>query len=220
MADKKNIDVYWSFKSPWSYLATPRLVKWQEEYELQINFKQVYPIAIRTPDFFQEVNPLWFSYFGLDVRRVAEFLGLPFAQPRPGPISFELKEGRPRPAADQPHIFRLSRLGILTDELGHGLAFADRVSRLIWGGTNGWDEGDHLDLICQELGLNLEELDTRANDEHQRLDDIIETNNQALTQAGHWGVPTCVFNGQPYFGQDRLDVLVWELKQNGLQARS
>ena len=75
-------------------------------------------------------------------------------------------------------------------------------------------------IICKELGLNLEELDNRANDEHQRLDDIIEANNQALTQAGHWGVPTCVFNGEPYFGQDRLDVLLWTLKRNGLQARS
>jgi len=35
-------------------------------------------------------------------------------------------------------------------------------------------------------------------------------------------VPTCAFRGEPFFGQDRLDVLLWRLRQNGLQesARS
>jgi hypothetical protein len=27
------------------------------------------------------------------------------------------------------------------------------------------------------------------------------------------------FQGVPFFGQDRLDVLLWRLKQNGLQLR-
>ena len=38
--------------------------------------------------------------------------------------------------------------------------------------------------------------------------------------AGHWGVPTMVFEGEPFFGQDRLDVLLWRLKQNGLKERA
>jgi hypothetical protein len=28
-----------------------------------------------------------------------------------------------------------------------------------------------------------------------------------------------VFEGEPFFGQDRLDVLLWRLKQAGLRAR-
>jgi hypothetical protein len=27
------------------------------------------------------------------------------------------------------------------------------------------------------------------------------------------------FEGEPFFGQDRLDVLLWRLKQRGLQRR-
>ena len=52
------IEVYWSFRSPWSYLATPRSASWQREYDLDVVFRPVYPIAIRTPDFFKPVNPL------------------------------------------------------------------------------------------------------------------------------------------------------------------
>ncbi len=86
MSENLEIDVFWSFRSPWSYLATPRLRQWQENYQLQVNFRPVYPIAIRTPEFFQQVQPQFFSYFGIDVFRVAEFLELPFAWANPDPI--------------------------------------------------------------------------------------------------------------------------------------
>jgi hypothetical protein len=33
------------------------------------------------------------------------------------------------------------------------------------------------------------------------------------------GVPNMVFRGEPFFGQDRFDVLFWRLRQNGLTTR-
>ena len=41
----------------------------QEDYQLTVNFRPVYPIAIRTPEFFLDVNPLWGPYFQVDLRR-------------------------------------------------------------------------------------------------------------------------------------------------------
>jgi len=35
----------------------------------------------------------------------------------------------------------------------------------------------------------------------------IEANQTALDAAGHWGVPTLVFNAEPFFGQDRIETL-------------
>ena len=51
MSESLAIDVFWSFRSPWSYLATGRLRQWQDRYQLDVNFRPVYPIAIRAPDF-------------------------------------------------------------------------------------------------------------------------------------------------------------------------
>ena len=34
-------DVYWSFRSPYSYLATPRLVQLEQEYDVEVNVKPV-----------------------------------------------------------------------------------------------------------------------------------------------------------------------------------
>jgi len=215
------IDVFWSFRSPWSYLATPRLPAMAEEYELKLNFRPVYPIAIRTPDFFLSVNPQWPAYLMLDVHRVAESLEIPFVWPSPDPVKqYRGGDGRARTAEDQPFIHRLTQLGVVAAESGKGIEFADAVSSLIWGGTKNWHEDDWLADAAKSQGLDLEQLDRTVADETQRLESVIETNQADHNVVGHWGVPTCAFEGEPFFGQDRLDVLLWRLKQHGLSRRS
>jgi 2-hydroxychromene-2-carboxylate isomerase len=213
------IDVFWSFRSPWSYLATPRLAEWEERYDLRVRFRPVYPIAIRTPEFFERVNPLWFKYFMIDVHRVAEFLGIPFRWPRPDPIVQEFRDGRPTTAPHQPYIHRLTRLGVAAEERGRGIAFAREASAVIWGGTESWHEGDHLARAAQRAGLDWADLERAAAAETARIEAVIEQNQKDHEAAGHWGVPTCAFRGEPFFGQDRLDVLLWRLRQHGLRER-
>ncbi|MCP5060146.1 MAG: 2-hydroxychromene-2-carboxylate isomerase [bacterium] len=219
MADSLTIDVFWSFRSPWSYLATPRLAAWQDRYQLDVRFRPVYPIAIRTPEFFDQVHPLWTRYFMVDVQRVAQFLELPIAWPHPDPVVQELADGRMRTGETQPYIHRLTRLGVLAEEEGSGVEFALAVSNLIWGGTENWHEGEHLARASAEAGLDLEALDARAESEVDRIEAAIAQNETDHATAEHWGVPTCAFQGEPFFGQDRLDVLLWRLKQNGLEER-
>ena len=214
------IDVFWSFRSPWSYLATPRLRSWQETYDLTVNFRPVYPIAIRTPDFFLTMNPLWPSYFQRDLVRVAEYLGLPLTWPDPDPVvQYRGDDGRPRTSDEQPHIHRLTRLGVIAEEAGRGIEFADEVSRLIWQGTRNWHAGDHLSAAAARSGLDLEQMDDVAGRETERLEATIHENQAAHEKAGHWGVPTCAYRGEPFFGQDRLDVLLWRLTQEGLRKK-
>ncbi len=213
------VDLFWSFRSPWSYLATPRLVDWQRRYHLKVRFRPVYPIALRTPEFFSSVHPLWFSYFMKDVFRVAEYLGLPFQWPNPDPVvQVPGDDGRPRTAPEQPYIHRLTRLGALAEELGAGLEFAAAVSGLIWT-TSGWDQGDRLADAVAGVGLDLAAMDERVSAEADRLEQVIADNEAAHLEAGHWGVPTVAFDGEPFFGQDRLDVLKWRLEQAGLSER-
>ena len=50
------IDLYWSFRSPYSYLATPRLVDIEQEYDLTVNVRPVYPLAVRSGEFFSRVR--------------------------------------------------------------------------------------------------------------------------------------------------------------------
>ncbi len=214
------IDVFWSFRSPWSYLAVPRLRAWQQAYQLEINFRPVYPIAIRTPEFFHQASPLWGPYLMRDVTRVAEYLELPFVWPSPDPVrQFRGADGLAYTHDEQLHIFRLTKLGVVAEEQGQGIGFADEVARLIWGGTVDWHLGGHLEAASARAGLDLAEMDKTVLEEGDRLEQLIQDNQVAHTAAGHWGVPTCAYKGEPFFGQDRLDVLLWRLQKEGLQPR-
>jgi len=210
-------DVYWSFRSPYSYLATRRYVALCQEYDLRINQRFVYPLAIREPDFFEKNHPNWLGYVFKDIFRVAQFMDIPMAPPNPDPIVQDIATRKI--ADDQPHIFLLTRMGQAASRRGKGLEFADEVSRLIWGGVQGWNEGYHLEQAAERAGLDLSEIKAEAEANFEELDGEIAGNQKALEAAGHWGVPTLVFDGEPFFGQDRIDLAVWRMQQKGLAKR-
>jgi 2-hydroxychromene-2-carboxylate isomerase len=213
------VEVFWSFRSPYSYLATPRLRELARAFDVDLKVRPVLPIAVRIEGFFQNVNPLWPPYLLRDIVRVAEYLGLTISWPRPDPIvqDFMTREV----SKEQPYIHRLTRLGCAAAERGRGIEFLDEVSRIIWDGTvDGWHEGDHLARAAERAGLDLAALDAEVTTDAQRYDSAIEANQQALNDAGHWGVPTMVFEDEPFFGQDRIDLLRWRLGQRGLRPRT
>ncbi|HTQ13331.1 MAG TPA: 2-hydroxychromene-2-carboxylate isomerase [Rhizomicrobium sp.] len=213
-----SFDLFWSFRSPYSYLATPRLCEMQEEYDLSINVRPVYPLAVRTAEFFDRVHPLWIGYLMRDTFRQSQMLGMPYRWPRPDPVKVDpaTRHGTP----DQPYIHRLTRLGCAAAEAGRGMPFLHEVSRTIWSGeTDNWHEGDHLAKASARAGLDLAQLDRKIAAAPDTYEAIIQENQKAHEAAGHWGVPTMAFNGEPFFGQDRIDVLLWRLKQNGLEKR-
>ncbi len=214
-----SVDLFWSFRSPYSYLATPRLVEMERDYDLHINVRPVYPLAVRSGDFFGKQNPLWIPYLLRDTMRLAEMLGLPYRWPRPDPVVIDpvTRAGVP----DQPYIHRLTRLGCAAAEAGHGLPFLYEISTLLWSGrVDDWHTGDHMAKAAAKAAVDLAALDARIAAEPERYEAIIQENQKAHQASGHWGVPTCAFEGEPFFGQDRLDVLLWRLKQRGLKTRS
>ena len=42
-------DLYWSFRSPYSYLITPRLLELEAGFDVRCHVRPVYPLAVRTP---------------------------------------------------------------------------------------------------------------------------------------------------------------------------
>jgi 2-hydroxychromene-2-carboxylate isomerase len=213
------IDVFFSFRSPYSYLAAPRMVALEKEWDLKFFVRVVYPIAVRLDGWFKKNDPLWVSYFIRDVIREAQRNDTPFMWPRPDPIVMNIQTGDvPK---EQPYIHRLTRLGAAAAERGQGLPFATEISTTIFSGrTQNWHEGTHLAEATARAGLDLVELDKAIEKDPAHYEAIIKQNEEAHRKAGHWGVPTFAFNGEPFFGQDRIDALLWRLKQHGLQKRT
>ncbi|MBP7952157.1 MAG: DsbA family protein [Sphingorhabdus sp.] len=210
-------DVFWSFRSPYSYLATRRYAALVADYDLEVSVRPVYPLAVRQPDFFERNHPNWLGYVMRDVFRLAQHQNIPIGPPNPDPIVQD--KATRKIADDQPYIYRLTRLGQAAARRGKSLGFCDEVSRLIWSGMAGWNEGDHLAQAAARAGLSLTELDADVKADPQGLDAEIHGNQTALEAAGHWGVPTLVFDGEPFFGQDRVDLAVWRMEQKGLARR-
>ena len=210
-------DLYFSFRSPYSYLSVGRYRAMSEEYDLAIALKPVYPLAIRQPDFFERNHPNWLGYTMRDMMRVAAFHGIPFGPPRPDPIIQNMMTREI--AEEQPRIRRVTRMGQAAARRGAGLVFAAEAGRMIWGGQEGWDEGGHLDRALEAAGLGVEEIIAEVESDAEALDAEIAANQDALEAAGHWGVPTLVFDEEPFFGQDRIDMVKWRMEQKGLAKR-
>jgi len=210
-------DLYFSFRSPYSYLAMGRYRELSETHNVDIALRPVYPIAIRDPDILF-TNALQGRYIFIDSARSAQMLGIPYRWPRPDPV---VQETMTRKVSDeQPYIYRLTRMGQAAQRRGKGIAFADEVSKIIWSGeVDNWHEGDHLAGAVKRAGLDLDELDAEAAAQAEELDAEIAANQDALAAAGHWGVPTLVFEGEPFFGQDRIEMAKWRMEQKGLTKR-
>lgn len=213
-----SFDYYFSFRSPYSYLAAPQVEEIARKYDVAPRMRIVLPIAVRIPGFFKQVNPLWPPYLLRDTFRISQMHNIPYRWPRPDPIVMDM--GTREVAPDQPYIYRVSRLGIYAQRKGAGLAFARAASHAIWSGEiDNWHEGDHLANALTKAGLDPADAERALVEEMDSLDAEIAQNEADQRSAGHWGVPLFVFNDEPFFGQDRLDHLIWRMQQNGLSER-
>lgn len=212
-------DFYFSFRSPYSYLATPQVEDLLARYDLDVNMRIVLPIAVRIPGFFKNVNPLWPPYLLRDTFRISQMHDIPYRWPRPDPIVMDIAKGEV--AAEQPYIHRVSRMGVAATRAGKGFAFVRRAARTIWSGEiDNWHVGDHLANAARDAGLDPVKIASSVEIDGDDLAEEIARNETAQRNAGHWGVPLFVFNDEPFFGQDRLDHLVWRMKQAGLRERA
>ena len=209
------IDFYFSYRSPYSYLILPRVIDLKTNHNLNINFKLVYPLAIRKPEFFKGKNFLtFFSHKMIDMRMVANRLDMPFFTPNPDPIKQSYLTGKI--SDQQPHIFNLCHLGQQAHLEGVGIELAFELSSLIFGTKSGWNEEHNMAQACSKVGLNLADLKIKVKQNEEELIQQILKNQEDQKLAGHHGVPLLVYKNQTFFGQDRFDDFKKLLVEDGL----
>ena len=209
------LDIYWSYRSPYSHLAIDRLADIAMRYKVETRFRPVRPLALREEGFFKRARPQFLPYLLKDVMREGQRLGIPIAPPQPDPIVMDLATGEVD--AEQPYITLLMDLGLAACENGRGLEFALSASRRVWGGVQNWHEDDHLRDAASEAGLDYDELRAWAEANPSLISAAI-ADNESAQMKHHWGVPLMVINDEEaFFGQDRLDALEWRLEQMDLR---
>lgn len=215
--DALTVDLYWSVRSPYCHLALYRLRTILDSYKIEVRLRPVYPIAIRDPETHSSGNPFKHTYNFMDAARVAEMLDVVFVRPDPDPLALDVAENRASP--QQALAVRLTRYAASAVLRDRGWAFANALSDLVFGGIRGWHQDKHLAAVAEQAGLTLGDLDRDLTERRDDLDQVITQNQDDQLASGHWGVPLMVFEGEPFFGQDRIDLMLWRLKQSGLAER-
>jgi 2-hydroxychromene-2-carboxylate isomerase len=205
-------DFFFSFRSPYSYLALPQIAAGIERYGIEPRMRIVLPIAVRIPGFFKNVNPLWPPYLMRDTMRIAEMLSIPYRWPRPDPIVMNVASGEV--AAEQPYIYRVSRLGVAAVREGKGFEFVKLMATAIWSGdVTDWYVDEHVLRALTAAGLDAQSILAKVEGNTSDYDSEIARNQEDQVAAGHWGVPLFVYEGEPFFGQDRIEHLFWRMRK-------
>ena len=218
------VDVYWSMRSPYCYIALDRLLKLREDYDIELNLRPIWPIAIKDPEFFvgiQKYMEYRVPYQDLDTLRSAEFAGVPYRYPDPDPVRQKPNFGAVLPMDQQDDIKVLTYTAVAAAEMGKGWEYLDQVSRMMWNGSiRGWNKGDHLKDAIDRAGIDGAKLIAEVKTNPKKYDALIDRNQKGQDKAGFGGVPLMVLNDEPFFGQDRIDQLIWRLEKNGVKKRS
>ena len=195
------------------------MLKLKEKYDIEINFKVVYPIAIRMPEWFEGKNFFTFFFFKMiDMRLQAKKLGIPFTSKlKPDPIRQNIMTGKI--SSHQPYIFEICHLGQMAQMRGVGMEFAFEVSSLIFGGVENWNTDENLSEAAKKVGLDLNQLRESVNVHEEEIIGQIKQNQVDQLNAGHHGVPLTVIGDKHFFGQDQFDKIMETLKENGLKER-
>ena len=214
-----SIDIYYSFRSPYCYLINDRLAELVRCWNVSINLRPVYPLAIRDPDFFKKSDPLRRAYHLMDSARVASFMGIPYRRPVPDPVVSDLDKDIF--SSEQPYITPVTRMAAAASRNGDGFRFANAMMKIMWdGSTDNWHNTENLKQAVGIAGLNWEKIVKLHRDSESLLEEDIMHNQESQRKAGHWGVPLMVYEGEPFYGQDRFPELIWKMKNNGLEKRN
>jgi len=195
-------------------------------YNVDIRVRIIFPVAVRTRSASGKAGSgRWYKWADTinDTRRVGQYEGIPYRFANPDPIwqniwPTDSADFAVHPLEKQPYITWVVRLGSYAELQGKSLDYVNAVSSLVWGGhVEHWP--DHVkDAFNSIDGLDYDEAIRFIRDNTEKVDAVWQENQVVQLNAGRGGVPLMIFQGEPFFGQDRFDLFFWRLRQSGRQC--
>ena len=218
-----------SYRSPFAYLGMDRYAALEQDYNLKVDVKYVFPIAIRDPEFFKKASDYRYLYDPMDMERIGKFQEIPYhvdfssnkTKTWRDPVVVGATGIEIAPKDKQIYVYPLYAVSTLmqSEHPDKNLAFAQRMFRKIYDGTASMTWPDEMDDVLDELGLDGKAIVKKAKKNEDKYIAIVLKNQEWCHASGHGGVPNAVFRGEPFWGQDRITTLIWRMEQNGLTRR-
>jgi 2-hydroxychromene-2-carboxylate isomerase len=179
-ADGQSLEFYFSFRSPYSYLAVEPILQLIEDRGVPLRIRPVLPMVMRG----LSVPKAKVMYIARDCARLARQQGTPF-----GRIADPLGPGIER---------CLALFSVAEPELQAPLVRS--ISRGAWSEGLDITYEPHLRSMVERAGMDWPDtLDIEGGLE------MAEANRQALLALGLWGVPSFRLGDRTAWGQDRID---------------
>jgi 2-hydroxychromene-2-carboxylate isomerase len=193
--ENPEIDFFFSFRSPYSAIVTPRVFALARHAGARVNLRYLLPMVMRGLPVPAEKR----GYIAADAAREAHWRGTPF--------------GRVNDPVGKPTERGLALIP-LAQKLGRGEAYVSAFMHGVW--AEGIDAGSDRGLrsIVQRAGLSWADAQDALQDEGWR--EVAERNRQDMFARGIWGVPSFVVGDTAVWGQDRL----WAVEEALLRAGS
>lgn len=186
---RKPIDFYFDFSSPYAYIASEwidalaarhgRTVRWHAIL-LGVTFQAA---GLRPP----MDHPIKREYTLRDFARSARAEGVPFVQPETFPISTQ----------NAARVF----WWLSESDPARAVAWARAGLRAYFGRGVNLAEPEALKALAADFGLVPEEAEAVWNDGHWK--ERLKHANEAAVDAGVFGAPFFIVDGEPFWGNDR-----------------
>ena len=192
---KPRVRIYTDYKSPYAFVANKRLFELEERYGVELEWLP-YTLRVaefmgtveeRTPHFWRKVR-----YAYMDARRFANAQGLTMRGPRRIYDAFYSSAGM-----------------LFAQRHGFFRAYHDMVFRRFWSHDLEIDEFSAISEVIASIGGSPTDFQAYVRGPARAEHDRIIEEAEAL---GVFGVPTMVFNGELFWGGDRIDMLIGRIQ--------
>jgi 2-hydroxychromene-2-carboxylate isomerase len=182
----KAIEIFWSLRSPYSYLGLLRARQLAGHYHVPLVVKPVLPMVMRR----MQVPKAKSFYITLDAKREALKYGIDF-----GFIADPLGKG----------VERCYALYAFAEAAGKGIGFLESCARGVWAEGIRSDTDAGLKVLVERAGLAWGQARGLLQDDSWRF----WAQENLAEMYGHdlWGVPSFTYGEVKVFGQDRLDCI-------------
>jgi 2-hydroxychromene-2-carboxylate isomerase len=180
------IIMYWSFRSPYSYVGLVRARRLATHYHIPLVVKPVLPMVMRR----MQVPRTKGFYILQDTKREAVKYGIDF-----GKVADPLGAGVER-------CYALYEFAVAA---GKGLEFLESCARGAWAEGIRADTDKGLRLMVERAGLDWQQARLRLN--HDSWQVWAQQNLAEMYGNDLWGVPSLTYGNTRVFGQDRLECI-------------